>query len=171
MVTFKTFQQPTGRARHLLAELNHRAAREAPRGKAQPGGTRWKAGEQFHAIFHRAADGDTIIVEWSPEDRTDEFPDRIRLADLDAPELYPVNQPGAIAAKLHLERLCTGQLLRIVPTHSWPDKYGRMIARIWTPDGKDINLAMVADGYARRYTTHSRRLRPPERSHPSSVSH
>ena len=60
------------------------------------------------------------------------LPDRVRLAGVDAPELRPKPQPGAAAAKLHLQSLAEGNLLWIVPTKRWPDRYGRLVARIYT---------------------------------------
>lgn len=67
-----------------------------------PGRPAWSTGTRYRAPFIRAIDGDTIIVAWSPEDETDTFPDRIRLAGIDAPEFIPRPQPGAAAAQLHL---------------------------------------------------------------------
>ena len=87
-------------------------------------------------------DGDTLAFEGDV---------RVRLHGLDAPEM---DHPTGKASKDHLKRLIAGRpvTVRIVDT----DKYGRHIAKVYAPDGTDLCKAMVAQGYARAYTSFSR---------------
>jgi endonuclease YncB( thermonuclease family) len=52
---------------------------------------------------------------------------------------------------LHLQRLCTAGPLRIIPTRRWPDRYGRLIARVYDSNQRDLCSAMIVDGYAVQY--------------------
>lgn len=81
----------------------------------------------------------------------------MRLAGVDAPELGRHPQPGAIAAQVHLRSLAEGHLLTIVPTKAWPDRYGRLIARIYDEEGNDLNLAMIMDGFATDFSLRRRK--------------
>ena len=38
------------------------------------------------------------------------------------------------------------------PTQGKTDRYGRVLAYVWLPDGTLVNEAMIADGYAYEYT-------------------
>ena len=87
------------------------------------------------------------------------MPDRIRLAAIDAPELKRIPHPGAIAARDHLRALTANQVLRIVPVHAWPDRYGRMVARVFNQHCQDVNLAMVTDGFATYFSLRERKNR------------
>lgn len=111
----------------------------------------------MYAEFIRAINGDTIIVAyWDAEDFCSN-PDRVRLAGVDAPELHPHAQPGAEAARLHLQSLCTPPTICVIPTRAWPDRYGRLIARIYNSAMQDVNHRMIVDGYALPYRARARR--------------
>ena len=154
-------QHPRG-TRTMLVQPRGRATLETRPGTHGPGRRHWATNERHEAILDHAIDGDTCIVLWP--DPQDEFtiPDRIRLAGVDAPEIGRSPQPGAIAAREHLQSLAEGHLLTIIPTKAWPDKYGRLIARIYTEDRIELNMAMIVDGFATEYRAHRRRgLRKP----------
>ena len=61
---------------------------------------------------------------------------RIRLANVDAPEL---NEPGGQAAKRELERLIGGK--EVIYEEKARDPYGRIVAQVWV-NGTDVNAAM-----------------------------
>ena len=83
----------------------------------------------------RVIDGDTVIVENA----------RVRLAEIDAPEL---SQPHGPEAKMALADMITGK--RVTVTYTRRDRYGRLLATIHLGH-TNINLTMVEAGHAWRY--------------------
>jgi micrococcal nuclease len=87
-------------------------------------------------------DGDTISVNG----------ERIRLADIDAPESYESRCDEELVlglkAKERLRTLLDGGPLRIERTGT--DRYGRTLARVFA-GGRDLGQALVSEGYALRY--------------------
>ena len=96
-----------------------------------------------YGIVERVVDGDTIVFQ---EIGTKIH--RIRLADIDTPEL---DQPWGEEAKAALKDWAENRRaeIRIVDT----DRYGRLVATLWI-DSKNVNRRLVAEGHAwvyRRY--------------------
>jgi micrococcal nuclease len=91
-------------------------------------------------------DGDTIsvIVEAKKE--------KVRLIGIDAPELG--QGPWGKEAKKYLETLldASGRRVRLEFDVTRRDKYGRILAYVWTENGEMINLLMVKSGHAVLYT-------------------
>ena len=85
-------------------------------------------------------DGDTISVK--ENGRTI----RIRLACMDAPEM---GQTFGAQAKAILADLCYKQIVTVQPLEK--DRYGRLVARVYLEDGRDVGAIMVAEGYAWYY--------------------
>lgn len=89
----------------------------------------------------RVVDGDTLVL----------YGKRVRLAGIDAPELRQVCQrdgqawPCGTAAKSYLSGLIGDAQTACDADGS--DKYGRLLA-VCTVANRDLNAAMVADGYA-----------------------
>jgi endonuclease YncB( thermonuclease family) len=117
----------------------------------------WKRGEDYNAAVLRAIDGDTLEVKWTDPNFLGLFPERIRLAGLDAPELRPTPQPGALAAQRALSAMVRGMPVTISPTRTWPDPYGRIIARVRI-GGQDVTKTMIAGGWAKPYSVKSRKV-------------
>lgn len=89
-------------------------------------------------------DGDTIDV------LVDGRAVRVRLAQIDAPER---GQPFGTRAKQRLSALAFRQQAAV--TEDGRDRWGRVIGTV-TVDGRNLNKAMVAEGFAwayRRYVT------------------
>lgn len=93
-------------------------------------------------------DGDTLRVDDGGQRLT------VRLACIDAPEKRQA--PYGLAARQ--------QLLTLAPIGSQvtlrtqgTDRYGRTIAELFTADGGNVNLAMVASGHAFAYKAFLRR--------------
>ena len=85
----------------------------------------------------QVVDGDTLTLTDSKQRRT-----RIRLAGIDAPEC---SMPSGGEARQHLLQLALGHE---VQAHIRGfDRYGRTVA-IVELDGSDLNLAMIAAGWA-----------------------
>ena len=88
-------------------------------------------------------DGDTIRVGDA----------KVRLADMDAPEL---GQPMGPAARNHLARLCEGRQVRVRVRVQGTGYYGRLIGTVHVGP-VDVNRRMVRDGYAYVNPRYSRR--------------
>ncbi|MCT8160865.1 thermonuclease family protein [Pseudoruegeria sp. SHC-113] len=78
-------------------------------------------------------DGDTIKIGST----------QIRLFGVDAPEL---DHPYGKKAKWALHSLCKGQEVRAEVTDT--DEYGRVVARCFLADGRDLSAEMVKEGLA-----------------------
>ena len=99
--------------------------------------------EILAGTVERVVAGDTIVFKTG-----DAKTQRVRLADIDIPEL---DQPWGGEAKAALKGWAENRRaqIRIVDT----DRYGRLVATLWI-DGKNINRRLVAKGHAwvyRRY--------------------
>lgn len=108
---------------------------------------RWTFGPLWRAVFPAPSmtavpyvlDGDTLAFDGDI---------RIRLHGIDAPEM---DHPEGAASKRYLQSLIGAGPVRVVQ-HA-QDKYGRIVAKVFTPAGLDICAAMVEGGYARAYTS------------------
>ena len=91
-------------------------------------------------------DGDTVSV------LIDGKREKVRLIGIDAPEIG--QKPWGEEAKHFLEGLLKASdwKVRLEYDVDRRDKYGRILAYLWTADGKMINLLMVKDGYAMLFT-------------------
>lgn len=92
----------------------------------------------------RVIDGDTIMVGTN----------RIRLADIDAPEL---SQPHGPEAKATLAAMVLDR--EVVVQYTRRDRYRRMLATVHLENQK-INCALVAAGHAWRYRYARNRREP-----------
>jgi len=96
----------------------------------------------------RVVDGDTLLLVGG---------ERVRLIGVDAPESVhpsrPVERFGKEAAAF-TRRLVEGQRVRLEhdPQGSARDKYGRMLAYVYLPDGTLLNLEIIRQGYGSVYT-------------------
>ena len=86
-------------------------------------------------------DGDTFTIK---NQRDKLF--KVRLSDIDAPEL---GQPFGRPAKRLLEDLALNKVVRI--NYTQVDKYGRLIAEVFLPDGKKLNEESLKAGLAWHY--------------------
>jgi len=91
-------------------------------------------------------DGDTVSVI------INNTKEKIRLIGIDAPEI--AQKPWGEKAKKYLEALLSSSEWNVKLEFDVDkrDKYGRLLAYIWTTDGKLINLLMVKSGYAMLFT-------------------
>lgn len=91
----------------------------------------------FEATVISITDGDSMIVAH------DGTPERIRLADVDAPEK---KQAFGQAAKRYLSNLVFMQAVQIEPVGK--DRYGRTLAYVKRSDGTDVGETLLRSGYA-----------------------
>jgi micrococcal nuclease len=100
----------------------------------------------------RVVDGDTVDVA------LDNGPiERVRLIGIDTPETVDPRKPVQCfgqEASAHAKELLDGQSVSIEmnPSQADRDRYGRLLAYIWLPDGRDFGEAMIVDGFAHEYT-------------------
>lgn len=78
---------------------------------------------------------------------------KCRLEGLDTPELRSKDaseRQAAATSKDSLLKLVEGKNL-LVKSMTKPDKYGRLLVRIWTEDGNCVNETMISGGGALPY--------------------
>jgi len=87
-------------------------------------------------------DGDTFVLESG---------ETVRLAGIDAPELGRDGEPDryfAREAAAALGLMVKGQDLRLEFGKQKTDRYGRLLAFAYLPDGRMVNLDLVKNGFA-----------------------
>ena len=81
--------------------------------------------------------------------------ERIRLIGVDTPETVdpdrPV-QPYGKQASNFAKHMLTGRTVRIMGDVEPRDRYGRLLAYVWLPDGTFWNALLAAEGYAQLIT-------------------
>lgn len=93
----------------------------------------------------RVADGDTITVRLGDKD------ERVRLHGIDCPEL---GQAFGDEATAFTKAQVLGKRVRLEVVER--DRYGRIVARVFTEDGTSVNEALVASGLAWHYRRYSK---------------
>jgi endonuclease YncB( thermonuclease family) len=103
--------------------------------------------ESFKGKVVSVQDGDTIGVMMQGKEV------RVRLQHIDAPEK---KQPFGTKAKGFLSDLVFGKIVEV----SWKskDRYGRFLAEIFLPDGRNVNKEIVKAGYAWHFKKYSKDL-------------
>lgn len=89
-----------------------------------------------HSVIEGPAyvtDGDGLVIRKM----------QIRLFGIDAPEL---NHPHGKNAKSAMIAICKGQIIRAEVTDK--DRFGRLVARCYLPDGRDLSAELVKAGLA-----------------------
>ena len=98
---------------------------------------------EFSAVVVDVYDGDTLTV--LDQERTV----KIRLSGIDSPER---NQPFGDQARSFTADLALGQTVTIIDDKT--DRYGRLVAWVILPDGRNLNEEIVAAGWAWWYRQH-----------------
>ena len=86
-------------------------------------------------------DGDSLITSNGIE---------VRLAHIDAPEY---NQPWGAEAKAFVKQMALNHMVRLKVLGK--DKYGRTLAEVILPDGRNLNQRRVMEGLAWHYRQYS----------------
>jgi len=105
-------------------------------------------GPGYGATVIAISDGDTITVRKGKR----RHKEKIRLYGIDCPEKL---QEYGSQAKLRTSTLTVGQLVSIIPVHT--DRYGRTVAYVILPDGRNLNYTLVSEGYAWWYRNYAKR--------------
>lgn len=106
-------------------------------------GARAEAPPALDAKVSKVVDGDTFTLRGESR--------RIRVWGLDAPEW---NRPGGAAATAALRGLIAGNRLHCDVLDI--DRYGRLVAQCFLPDGRDLAAEMIRSGVATEYCRYSR---------------
>ena len=120
----------------------------------------------FEGEVIRVADGDTITIAL-----LDKTTERIRLLGIDTPEMDPSSNRQREYGSLSRDHLgkwaqkakdfTTEQLLHEMVTVSYDpaagkrDQYDRVLGYVTLADGRDFNLMLIEEGYARVYVAES----------------
>ena len=91
-------------------------------------------------------DGDTITVALRSEGR-----ERVRLTGIDTPETKHPSKPVQCfgpEASARTTELALGKPVELELDAQKRDEYGRLLAYVWLPDGRMLNLQLAAEGYA-----------------------
>jgi endonuclease YncB( thermonuclease family) len=98
-------------------------------------------GHSYYQI-KKIYDGDTILLSNGQ---------KVRFLGINTPEVegrYKSAQAGGEAAKQWLKNRLHGQQVRLDHDVEKQDKYGRLLAHIFTKDGQHINLELIEQGLA-----------------------
>jgi micrococcal nuclease len=126
------------------------ALKPAAAGFADIGHSSVAVGAEFSRVI-RVVDGDTTVVDLRGVTTT------VRLIGINTPETVDPRKPVQCFGKEasnEAKRILTGASVRVVqdPTQGAHDKYGRLLAYLFLPDGTLFNEHMVAAGFAYEYT-------------------
>jgi len=94
-----------------------------------------------HPVKH-VYDGDTVVLEGGQ---------RVRLLGVNTPEIesrHRQSESGGVAAKEWLQKQLQGKKAYLEFDEEKHDHYKRLLAHIFLPDGKHLNLALVENGLA-----------------------
>ena len=98
------------------------------------------------AIVQRVVDGDTVVLSSG---------ERIRYIGMDTPELHHPRKPVEAYGREAMEfnrRLVEGKKVRLEFDVERHDRYGRVLAYVYLPEGTFVNAELVRQGYARLLT-------------------
>lgn len=104
------------------------------------------AGPPRQAKVTHVIDGDTAVLEGGA---------KVRFLGIDAPEMERDGRPAEFLAhqsKAYVAGLIQGKTVRLEYDRERYDRYGRLLAYLFLPDGAMVNLAVVRQGLARVYS-------------------
>jgi endonuclease YncB( thermonuclease family) len=106
-------------------------------------------GSAVAARVERVVDGDTFVADIGGRD------ERVRVIGVDTPETVapdrPVERYGRESSNF-AKRELTGVTVRLGGDVEPRDRYGRLLAYVWLPDGTFWNALLAAEGYAQLLT-------------------
>lgn len=114
---------------------------DTPSANAQPVKIIGQSSRQLYQVA-RVYDGDTIILEDKKQ---------VRLLGVNTPEIesrHRSEEPGGIAAKKWLQNQLRESQVYLEFDEVRRDKYKRLLAHVFLPNGKHVNLALLENGLA-----------------------
>lgn len=124
----------------VIALLCLLAAGVAANASARPSGSFTQKG-----VVTEVVDGDTLRVRLAGGTS-----ERVRLIGIDAAERGACFA-GPAAARVRQLALSKPVVLRGDRTQDTRDRYGRLLAYVWLPGGRDLGFQLVAGGFAKVY--------------------
>lgn len=97
----------------------------------------------------RVVDGDTIVVD------IDGVCEKVRLVGVDTPETVHPNKPVehyGKEASAFTRNMVEGEMVRLEYDTQRRDRYGRLLAYVYLPDGTFLNAEIIKQGYGFAYT-------------------
>jgi micrococcal nuclease len=97
-------------------------------------------------LVTRAVDGDTIVLVNK---------DRVRLIGVDTPELHHPRKPVQYYAEesyRFTQKIVEGKTVRLEYDWQRRDRYGRLLAYVYLPDGTFLNAELIRQGYGHAFT-------------------
>lgn len=94
------------------------------------------------------ADGDTVFVKINNRDET------VRLLGIDTPEIdgkYVNEEFFGKEASEYTKKLVKRKKVRLEYDKEKRDKYNRLLAYVYLPDGRLLNKLLIKNGYAKAY--------------------
>ncbi|WP_090331010.1 thermonuclease family protein [Nitrosomonas sp. Nm51] len=113
--------------------------------KATDGAKPVQLPDRVYRHLHRVKkvyDGDTLVLENGK---------RVRLLGVNTPEIesrHRAGEPGGKLAKTWLQKRLQGRKVYLEYDLEKQDKYRRLLAHVFLPDGKHINLELIKNGLA-----------------------
>lgn len=106
--------------------------------------------EPYYSVI-KVVDGDTLSIDMNGTITT------LRLIGINTPETVDPRKPVecfGVEASNKAKEILTGQKVKIETdsTQGTYDKYGRLLAYVFMPDGMNFNKFMISEGYAYEYT-------------------
>jgi endonuclease YncB( thermonuclease family) len=102
----------------------------------------------LHGTVSRVVDGDTLDVVLTSGRR-----ERVRLIGIDTPERGVCYSTAATSRARRLA-LAKRIVLKGDGTQHTRDRYGRLLAYVWLPGGKDLGFQLIAGGFGKVYVYH-----------------
>lgn len=93
--------------------------------------------------IERVVDGDTVVLAGRG---------KARLIGVDTPEVFGGRECFGRQSSDYAKRSLDGVPVRYTVGREERDRYGRLLAYVWLPDGQSFNALLVARGYARPLT-------------------
>jgi endonuclease YncB( thermonuclease family) len=111
------------------------------------------------ALFILPVQADTVKSVYDGDTFTTSSGEKVRLACIDTPEMRntakkKADKPAAIAARDYLISLIGTADLTIDRVNT--DFYGRTVARVYTPDGKELSREMFNSGHAQLFKNYTK---------------
>jgi micrococcal nuclease len=107
------------------------------------------------ALVVRCVDGDTIYVALPRPPEGLGTRERLRLIGVDSPEArkesFTVHRL-ALAASEFTRRRLEGRIVHLAGDWQRRDRYGRLLAYVYLPDGSCHNAELLREGFAHAYT-------------------
>lgn len=102
----------------------------------------------YRAVIRQWIDGDTCDVLTSLGFNTYGY-ETIRLRDIDTPEINRLaTRDAGLAAKAFVEELAPPGTPVVIETHKDASSFGRYVADVSLPDGRDLGVELVHAGHA-----------------------